>query len=167
MGRLLLLVLLVPVAEVWLLVTIGERIGFGATLALVVGSAVLGVWLARREGVAAWRRVQARLAAGALPGPELVDGLVVLLAAALLVAPGVLTDAAGLLGLFPPTRALARRALVRRFERGIASGTIRVATPGTPLDATPFGAPSLGRPPEPGIEDAEVVDDGRPRTPLR
>lgn len=161
MGRLLLLFLIVPVAEVWLLVTLGERMGFGATLALVVGSAVLGSWLARREGVAAWRRVQARLAEGALPGPEVVDGLVVLISATLLIAPGFLTDAAGLLGLFPPTRALARRALVRRFERGLASGTIRVATPGTPFGASPFFSP------EPDVEDAEVVDDGRPRTPLR
>ena len=121
-GRLLLLFLIVPVVEVTLLITLGERMGFGATFALVVASALLGSWLARREGVAAWRRVQSKLAEGGLPGPELVDGLVVLISATLLIAPGFLTDAAGLLGLFPPTRALARRALVRRFERGIALG---------------------------------------------
>lgn len=161
-GRLLLLFLVVPVVEVSLLITLGERMGFGATFALVVGSALLGSWLARREGLAAWRRVQARLAEGGLPGPEIVDGLVVLISGTLLIAPGFLTDAAGLLGLFPPTRALARRALVRRFERGLASGTVRVATPGIP-----FGGLPVGQPPEPGIEDAEVVDDGRPRARLR
>ncbi len=166
----LLLFLIVPVVEVTLLITLGERMGFGATFALVVASALVGSWLARREGIAAWRRVQARLAQGAPPGPELVDGLVVLLAALLLVVPGVLTDVAGLLGLFPPTRALARRALVRRFERGIAAGTIRVATPGMPFGAPPVGPSPFSAGPAPldaGIEDAEVIDDGRPRTPLR
>ncbi len=163
-GRLLLLFLIVPVVEVTLLITLGERMGFAATFAFVVGSALLGSWLARREGMAAWRRVQAKLAEGGLPGPELVDGLVVLISATLLIAPGFLTDAAGLLGLFPPTRALARRALLRRFERGLTSGTIRVATPGMPFGASPFGGSAFGPSPEPGIEDAEVVDDGRPQT---
>lgn len=167
-GRVLLLLLSVPLAEVTLLVTLGERLGFGVPFLLVVGSALVGTWLARREGVAAWRRAQARLAQGAPPGPELVDGLVVLLSAVLLIVPGLLTDAAALLGLFPPTRALARRALVRRFDRGVAAGTIRVATPGAPFGAPPFGGSPLGAGQEPaGIEDAEVIDDGRPRTPLR
>ena len=164
LGRLLVLFLVVPVAETLLLVTVGERLGFGPTLGLVVLSALLGSVLARREGVAAWRRVQERLARGGMPGPELVDGLIVLVSATLLVTPGFLTDAAGLLGLFPPTRALARRRLVRAFERRVASGAIRVSTPfggpsGGPF-AGPFGRPP-GRPPEPPVEDAEVIDDGR------
>ena len=162
-GRLLVLFLVVPVVEVALLVTLGERIGFGATVALVIGSALLGAWLARREGAAAIRRVQERLASGAMPGPELVDGLIVLVSATLLVAPGFLTDAAGLLGLFPPTRRLARRALTRGLERRVAGGAIRVTTAGSPFDS-PLGGPLMGASNHlngADIEDAEVVDDGR------
>ncbi len=151
-----------PLVDAALLVTIGGRIGFVPTVVLVLASALLGSWLARREGLAAWRRVQERLASGGMPGPELVDGLVVLVSATLLIAPGFVTDAVGLLGLFPPTRALARRALVRRFERGVASGSVRVTTFGAaPFHQAPFDAAPAG------VEDAEVVDDGRPRTPLR
>ncbi|HEX9950536.1 MAG TPA: FxsA family protein [Rubricoccaceae bacterium] len=165
-GRLLLLFLVVPAVEVALLGTVGARLGFGPTFALVVLSAVVGSWLARREGLAAWGRVQARLAAGGVPGPELVDGLVVLVSATLLVAPGFLTDLVGMVGLFPPTRALVRRALVRRFERGASRGTIRVSGPGGAF--SPFGAPTGGFPgAEATVEDAEVIDDGRPRTPIR
>lgn len=158
-GRLLLLFLIVPLLDATLLVTIGGRIGFGPTVALVLASALLGSWLARREGVAAWRRVHVRLAAGAAPGPELIDGVIVLVSATLLIAPGFVTDAVGLLGLFPPTRALARGLLLRRFERGIASGAVRVTTVG----ASPFGPPPFGQRPldGPAIEDAEVLDDGR------
>ena len=162
-GRLLLLFLIVPAVEIALLVTVGDRVGFWPTLGLVVGAALAGSWLARREGRGAWRRIQTALAEGRAPAPEIVDGLVVLVAATLLVAPGFLPDAVGLLGLFPPTRALARRALVRGFARRVADGRIRVAVPGAGFGGPfsgPFGAAS-GGPADGGIEDAEVVDDRR------
>ena len=166
----LLLFLVVPAVEVALLGSVGARLGFWATFGLVVAAAVVGSWLARREGLAVWQRVQARLAAGGVPGPELIDGLIVLVSATLLVAPGFLTDLVGLAGLFPPTRALIRRALVRRFERGLQSGTIRVSGMSGAFGPGPFGAP-FGTPtagvPEATVEDAEVLDDGRPRTPIR
>ena len=152
LGRLFLLFLIVPVLDLALLVAVGERLGLLPTLALVVTTAAAGSWLARREGTAAWRRVQARLAEGAVPGPELIDGLLVLVAGVLLVAPGFLTDTAGLLGLLPPTRALVRKMLSRRWTRAVAEGRIRVA------GASPFAAPgSTSRP----IEDAEVVAEER------
>ena len=155
-GRLLLLFLVVPLVDLALLVTVGERIGLGPTVAIVVLTAVVGSWLARREGTAAWRRVQAKLSTGGVPGPELIDGVVILVAGALLLTPGFLTDVAGLLGLFPPTRAVARRALRQRFERAIREGSVRVVSGGLP--GSPFGP--FGGPRTPGVEDAEVIDDG-------
>lgn len=153
LGRLFLLFLVVPILDLALLVAVGGRLGFLPTMALVVATAAAGSWLARREGTAAWRRVQARLAEGAVPGPELVDGLLVLVAGVLLVAPGFLTDAAGLLGLFPPTRALLRQGLTRRWTRAVAEGRVqRVGSPFPP--AAPW---TSGRP----IEDAEVIDERR------
>lgn len=152
-GRLLVLFLLVPAAEIAVLVAVGDRVGFWPTLSLVVFAAVAGSFLARREGASAWRRVQARMASGGIPGPELVDGLVVFASAILLLAPGFLTDVVGLLGLFPPTRAVISRGLVRAVERRVASGAIRVAVPGAGFGPR---APSGS-----AVEDAEVVDDGR------
>lgn len=155
-GRLLLLFLIVPLVDLALLVTIGDRIGLGPTIAVVVLTAVVGSWLARREGMAAWQRVQSKLATGGIPGPELIDGVVILVAGTLLLTPGFLTDVVGLLGLFPPTRALARRGLRRRFEQAVQKGTVRVVS-GGPM-GTPFGPFASPRPAP--VEDAEVLDDG-------
>ncbi|WP_412060283.1 FxsA family protein [Rubrivirga sp. IMCC45206] len=154
-GRLFLLFLVVPLVDLALLVHVGGRIGFWPTVAIVVLTAMLGSWLARREGVAAWQRLQTKLATGGLPGPEVVDGAVILIAGTLLLTPGFLTDIAGLLGLFPPTRALARRALQSRFKKAVAGGSIRVASApfGVPMGPSPFARP-------PVVEDAEVIDDG-------
>ncbi len=173
-GRLFLLFLVVPIVDLALLVSVGGRIGLGPTVAVVVLTAVLGSWLARREGTAAWRRVQTKLATGGVPGPELVDGVVILISGTLLLTPGFLTDLVGLLGLFPPTRALARRALRSRFEQAVTRGSVRVV-PGGSFGAGPgvgagpafgtgpaFGAgPTFGPgPARPVVEDAEVIDDG-------
>lgn len=157
-GRLFLLFLVVPVVDLALLVSVGGRIGFWPTVGTVVLTALVGSWLARREGTAAWRRVQERLATGGLPGPELIDGLIILVAGTLLLTPGFLTDLVGILGLLPPTRALARRALRRRFERAVQDGSVRVVG-ASPFVGPPFG-PTFGR--GPAVEDAEVVDDGVP-----
>ncbi|PAP78067.1 FxsA family protein [Rubrivirga marina] len=155
-GRLLLLFLIVPLVDLALLVTVGERIGLLPTVGIVVLTAVVGSWLARREGTAAWRRVQQKLATGGVPGPELIDGVVILVAGTLLLTPGFLTDVAGLLGLFPPTRAIARRSIKKRFERAVRSGSVRVVAGGP--TGTPFGPFGAARPPV--VEDAEVIDDG-------
>lgn len=150
LGRLFLLFLIVPVVDLALLVALGSRLGLLPTLALVVATAAAGSWLARREGASAWRRVQARLAQGGVPGPELIDGVLVLASGLLLVAPGLLTDAAGLLGLLPASRAWLRQRLSARWTRAVAEGRVHVAAPGGP------SAPAA-----PTVEDAEIVDDGR------
>ena len=172
LGRLFLLFLVVPVIDLAVLVAVGGRLGFWPTFGIAAASALLGSWLARREGAAAWHRVQRKLTSGGVPGPELIDGVVILVAGTLLITPGFLTDIAGLLGLFPPTRALVRRALRGRFETAVRRGTVRVAGFGASpaggfgaRPAPPFGAPPFGVPGGPGgagIEDAEVLDDGAP-----
>lgn len=147
-ARLFLLFLIVPLADLWVLTTLGGRLGWGSTILLVVASAALGATLARREGIAAWGRIQSRLASGAVPGRELVEGLIVLASAVLLVAPGFLTDALGLLGLLPPVRRAAGRWLQRRWARGVAAGRIHVV--GTVIPAGPAA-----------VEEAEVVGETR------
>ena len=166
-GRLFLLFVLVPMVDLALLFSVGGRIGLVPTVAVVIATALLGSWLAKREGAAAWRKVQRRMATGGIPGPELIDGLVILVSGTLLLTPGFLTDVVGLLGLFPPTRALVRGALKARFERAVLAGRARVVHGGTfggPAGfSAGFGAAPFAPPAGPRIEDAEVIDDGAER----
>lgn len=126
LGRLLVLFLLTPVVELGLLIQIDKLIGFGPTLALIVVTGVVGSYLARREGLTTWRCVNERLRVGELPGKELVDGMIILVAAAFLVTPGVVTDLVGFLGLFPPSRSLIRRWLMRRFQSKLQQESMQV-----------------------------------------
>jgi len=114
LARLALLFVLVPLLELALLVWIGERVGLLPTVALVVVTGILGAALARRQGLAAWRRFRAALAAGRPPHREIVEGLLVLVAGAVLLTPGLLTDAAGFLLMVPAVRRRAARWIGRR-----------------------------------------------------
>lgn len=145
LPRLILLFTAVPFLELALLVWIGGEIGFLPTVALVLLTGVAGAALARHQGLATWRRFQAALAAGRLPGRELLEGLLVLLAGALLLTPGVLTDAAGFVLLVPP----ARHRIVARLERRLQGHLV--------------SARRATRPREDGVIDAEfeVLDDER------
>jgi len=115
--RLLLAFTLVPILELWLLLRIGAWLGAVPTLALVVLTGVAGASLARREGVHAWAAVQAELAAGRLPGRKLLEAVLVLVAGIVLVTPGVITDAVGLLLLIRPLRESLTRRLEERYRR--------------------------------------------------
>ena len=119
MGRLILLFTLVPALELALLIEVGSRIGTAATISLVVATGVLGAALARQQGLLVLRRIQAELSAGRLPASSLVDGVIVLMAGALLVTPGILTDVLGILCLVPGFRSLVKARLRRRFERAL------------------------------------------------
>jgi UPF0716 protein FxsA len=109
----------VPFAELYVLIQVGHAIGVLDTLALLFLVSVVGAWLAKREGLSVLRRMQAALDAGRVPGTELVDGFLILVAAALMLTPGFLTDIVAILLLLPPVRAGLRRELRRRFARRI------------------------------------------------
>jgi UPF0716 protein FxsA len=126
LGRLLLLFLLTPAIELGLLIQVDRLIGFGPTIGLIIATGIAGSYLARREGVNTWKQLNQRLNAGDLPGKELMDGVIILIAGALLVTPGVLTDVVGFLGLLPPTRALIRKVLMRRFRSKMREGSMQV-----------------------------------------
>jgi UPF0716 protein FxsA len=128
--------IVVPLAELAVIIAVGDAIGLLPTLLLLLGVSVAGAWLAKREGLAAWQRFQRALTEGRVPTVEVADGAMILLAGALLLTPGFLTDVVGILLLLPPTRALARRLAPRlaarrlRRRRGrvmIVDGTARPA----------------------------------------
>ncbi len=126
MGRLLLLFIALPAAELALLIEIGSRIGTVQTLLLIVVTGFAGAALARSQGLRVVREVQQRLERGEMPADSLVDGVLILLASALLVTPGVLTDVFGFLCLVPGFRAWVKRELVRRFERAVREQRVEV-----------------------------------------
>lgn len=105
------------IAELWVLVEVAMQIGVLNTIALLVVMPILGVWLVKRAGVAVFRRVQATLDAGGVPHREVLDGFLLLIAGVLLIVPGFITDAVGLLLLVPPIRIAVRTVLLRSFRR--------------------------------------------------
>lgn len=101
---LLLLFTLVPMLEMFLLLQIGSIFGPWQTFAMLIVTGVVGAWLAKREGLQLLRQLSAELQRGLPPGVRLVEGVLVVIGAILLITPGVLTDLAGVLLIFPPTR---------------------------------------------------------------
>jgi UPF0716 protein FxsA len=117
---LLALFILVPLAELYVILKVGEAIGALWTILLLAADSVLGSLLLRAQGRSVWRRFNAALADGKMPHREVLDGVLVIFGGAFLVTPGFITDVVGLLLLVPPTRAVIRRLLVRRLGRRIA-----------------------------------------------
>ncbi len=127
MGRLLLLFIVLPASELALLIEIGRRIGTLETIALIVVTGVAGAALARRQGLRVLSRVREEMSAGQMPADSLLDAAIILVASALLVTPGVLTDAVGFLCLVPGTRSLVKRGIVRWIRRAIEEGRLQVS----------------------------------------
>jgi UPF0716 protein FxsA len=127
-----LLFLVVPIAELYVIVQVAGGIGVPETILLLIGVSIFGAWLAKREGLGVLRRMQATIAQGRVPSAEIVDGALVLFAAALLITPGFLSDCLGIVLLFPPTRALLRGLVLRKIRSG--GGFVRVisTSPGRP-----------------------------------
>ena len=115
--RLLLLFTVVPLVELFLLVKLGTVIGIGPTVLIVITTGVLGAWLARWQGLGVLRRLTEDLNEGRLPADALIDGLLILIAGAVLLTPGLITDALGFVLLVPQSRTLVRRLIRDRFER--------------------------------------------------
>ncbi len=135
--RLLLLFVVLPAVELALLIELGSRFGTLHTLALIVITGVVGASLARGQGLTVVRQIQNEVAEGRLPAHSLVDGVIILLAAALLVTPGVLTDAFGFLCLVPAFRSLVKRAFWRRLERAVAENRVNLHVPGNGFQTGP------------------------------
>ncbi len=124
--RLLLLFTTVPLIELALLVVIDRHIGLAATLALVIATATVGAWLARSQGLRTLGRLQQDMQAGRMPAEPMLDGLMILIAGAVLLTPGLLTDLFGFFLLVPAGRGLVRRAVAKRLKQRFAAGTPQV-----------------------------------------
>lgn len=154
----------VPVMELALLVEVGGQLGLLRTLGICFLTGVVGAALARAEGMSVLRRIQEVAGRGQLPARELLDGVLIFVAGLVLLTPGFVTDAMGLLLLLPPSRALIRMWLLRQIGRRIKDGSWRVATQGQgpqdPFQAQPqsdiYPPDRAPRPPRP--EPPKVID---------
>jgi UPF0716 protein FxsA len=130
LGRLALLFIVVPILELVILIRLGQFMGLWPTVALVLLAGFAGAALARLEGMRVLLQFQRELAAGRLPTQAMLDGISVMVGGAFLLTPGILTDVAGLVLLFPPTRRWVQRRVLASLERRIAEGSVRVMTTG-------------------------------------
>ena len=126
-GSLLTMFIVVPIVEFALLIEIGRRLGTIETLLLIFGTGVLGAFLARLEGFRILHRIQRDFQAGILPAEQVFDGVLVLIAGVVLITPGLLTDIAGLLLLFPPTRYPVKRFIQRKAQNWISNHQLHVS----------------------------------------
>ncbi len=124
--RLLFLLILVPLLELYILIKIGGYLGALQTVALVVLAALLGIVLVRLEGLRTLQKIRQSLSQGIVPAEEMVDGVLIFVGGILLIIPGVLTDLFALVLLIPYTRTIFKRWLRRRFDRMIAAGNVRL-----------------------------------------
>lgn len=120
-GAFFLALLLVPLAELYVIVQVADSIGVLETIGLLILVSVIGAWLLKREGTAAWRRMNEQLQAGKMPAKEVTDGAMILFGGALLLTPGFLTDIVGLLLVLPPTRA----SIKGIFRKGMAGWVLK------------------------------------------
>jgi UPF0716 protein FxsA len=118
MPVLILLFIAVPIIELVVLVAAARTFGTPQAIVALVLISIVGAWLVKMEGLGVWRRLKATIARGELPHNELVDGVLILVAGALMLTPGFFTDAVGLFVLFPPTRGLLRAGLIARIKAG-------------------------------------------------
>src|SRR4051794_25542203 len=137
--------ILVPLVEIYVIIQVGQAIGAWWTILLLVLDSILGSWLIRREGARAFRALREALDSGRMPARELADGALLLIGGTLMLSPGFVTDAFGILMILPFTRPFFRRALTRV----VASRLVVLGTGGPVGPAGPNG-PGAARRPGPG-----------------
>ncbi|MGH3352192.1 MAG: FxsA family protein [Nocardioides sp.] len=144
---LILLFLVIPLAELFVLIQVGQVIGVWWTILLLVADSIFGAWLMRREGSRAWTALTTALSSGKLPSNEIADGALIMLGGALMLSPGFVTDLFGIVLILPFTRPFFRRILAAVVQK-------RLVTAAMP---TTFGDPRR-RPQSDDIVTGEVID---------
>ncbi len=123
------LLIVAPLVELYVIIQVAQVIGGWETIALLVIESAIGAWLLKRQGLVTLARISQAVEQQRVPGKELVDGFLLLVAGTLMLAPGFIGDVIGYLLLFPPTRAPARALMLKRFQAG-RYGRVFTATSG-------------------------------------
>lgn len=120
LSKLFLLLIVIPIAELWLLLFVGKKVGAGWTLLIVVFSGLLGIYLIREQGLHLFYKILEEIRRGRLPADEIMDGVCILAGGILLLTPGLLTDLAGFLLLFKDVRELVKKSAVRLLRKKLS-----------------------------------------------
>jgi len=128
LGYLLFLFIVVPLVELSLLIKIGQFIGVGYTLGIVIVTGITGAYLAKMQGLITLQRIQREVEQGIMPADRLFDGMVILCSGILLLTPGFITDLVGFMGLIPVTRNLFKQWLKRKIRDMIDQGKVITIT---------------------------------------
>lgn len=162
--RFLLLLAIIPLLELWLLIELTKQTSLGWTIALVLSTGMIGMSLVRWQGMQAWRKIQQQISSGQSPSESILSGVMILVAGALLLTPGMITDTAGFLLLVPPVRlACARyfqKFLVARAVSG-AANSVWVSSFTSNFNQPPVAEPSDATE-RPGVR---VIDPNEGRLP--
>jgi UPF0716 protein FxsA len=165
LGWLLVLALVVvPLLEIYVLIQVGQVIGAWWTILLLVLDSIIGGWLIRREGGRAWRALNAAIGEGKMPARELADGALILIGGTLMLSPGFVTDAFGILLILPVTRPMFRRLLTTFATRRVVLAATRRTPRAGPGGHGPGGAgpggPGPGGPGGGGdVVKGDVIED--------
>jgi UPF0716 protein FxsA len=127
---LFLVFIVLPIAELYVIIQVGQAIGAVPTIAILLADSIIGSLLLRSQGRSAWRRFNEALSAGRVPAREVLDGALVIFGGAFLITPGFITDIVGILLLLPPTRAVIRRLTVGVFSRRFVVSAVGSAAGG-------------------------------------
>jgi UPF0716 protein FxsA len=159
MPLLLLLFIVWPVTELWLLFQLSDALGFFTTLGIVLGTGILGAWLAKWQGLQAIVRLQNEIRQGIMPAQAIGDGVLILVAGVLLLTPGAISDVVGLLLLVPPFRKLVMVSVSRWFASRVrvqATGFWQAVDGRLPGDDTVRDTSTVV---EARVIDSHVVED--------
>jgi UPF0716 protein FxsA len=148
-GLLVAAFVLVPLVEIYVIIQVGQVIGAGWTILLLIADSIFGSWLVKREGGRAWEALRVALQEGRMPHKELADGVLILVGGLLMLTPGFVLDVVGLVCILPFTRPVGRRFLSGLISRRlVGAGHPGASAPGT-----------RRRPgPDDGVVQGEVVD---------
>ena len=125
LGYLILLFTLVPIVELTLLIRLGQYLGLGSTLLLVILTGIAGAYLARLQGIITLYRIQEDINSGKMPQDRLFDGIIILCSGILLLTPGIITDILGFIGLIPSMRELLKHWLKLKIKNMILDGEFK------------------------------------------
>jgi UPF0716 protein FxsA len=144
---LVLLFIVLPIVEIYVIIQVGQAIGALWTIALLIADSIIGARLLRWQGRTAWMRFQEAVAQGRIPHREVLDGVMIVVGGTLLLTPGFVTDIVGLILLVPPTRAFIRRAVTRSIRRrGVVTRVVFRSRPGAESRPGPPPPPPDDRP---------------------
>ncbi len=161
LGRLILIFIFVPLADLVLLMVLSQYIGWQVSVALVILSGIIGAYLARRSSLAVFQKLRTKMSQGQMSSDLISDGAMILFAAGLLLTPGFITDAVGLSLLFPGCRRVYKRWLTGWFKKHFKFQVITPSNPAqSPWDDGQTVDGQVARDRETTVEQPEKIETG-------